>query len=178
MEKIELLDEKIKNLSTEQIIPVKPGRAVPVVLCIAGAVLLILGSIRVIDQSTVNLLLIVAGIILLLFGLISVMRTFGKDSYYYIYEPSGKKIKKHKIYLNPDDMPKLSRALEDRNFNGLKSIAKEPNAKEMLVVMAPDDASVLLAQTFEYIPYNYEPTSQVYILKGNDARQIWEFTVS
>lgn len=174
MENYRLIEDQIKDMSDEQIVPMTPNCALPILLIVAGVVLAVLGIVGI-ASGTVNTILIVLGIII---AIIAIPLLVNSSKEHYIYKPTGKKFKKYTVFLSENDFHKVADSLREQNFNFLKNIQKEMNAKAMLTVMAPEDGSIALAQLFEYIPYNYEPRSPVYTIKGNNAKLILDFCKS
>lgn len=172
MENYEIIDQKIKNMPEYKIITKKSNIAGPVVLSVIGVGMLIAGAIGLFTKS-LNITFILVGIAILALGIILIVSNLNKEIF--IYQPTGKKMRKHKIYLNHNNMQKLSHCLDHNQFKSLSHIEKEMNANKMLVIMVPDDGAIAVAQTFEYIPYHYEPTSPVYIIVEQGAKELLNF---
>jgi hypothetical protein len=172
---MEKLEDKLVNMASEQIMPVRTNKTIAFVITIVGLVLFILAFVGLTDISAVKIGLIVTGIGVLTFGVVDISKAFHSEYKHFVYEPSGKKLKKYHAYVSHNDLPKIGRYLQENCFESLKNIQKEASSNKYLEIMATDDAAIVLAQTFEYIPYNYEPTSEIFILKGDAARLVLEF---
>lgn len=170
---METIDNKIKNMGNDDIIIKKSNPIAYLILSIIGVALCIIGFAMSAQLGSYNTLCIVAGLIILLVGIILWVSNANQEEY--IYRPNGQKLKKYKIYLNHSNMDKLVHCLENQSYDSLKKIEKEMNANKMLVAMITNDGSFALAQTFEYIPYVYEPTGEVHIIKEHGAKSILEF---
>lgn len=170
MENQELIEEKIKTHPDIHVI--KPNKIVPVVILIIGIVALLCGIIGFISSKAANITMIILGIVVIIFGIVQLVNA---SKEHFMHQSSGKKIKKHRIFLTQEGMQKIDRFITEKENHSLKNIQKEMNANKLLVVMSTDDASFLLAQLFEYIPYVYEPTSLVYHLTENKAKMLLDF---
>lgn len=170
MENQELIEEKIKTHPDIDII--KPNKTVPMIILIIGVAALLCGIVGFISSKAVNIALIISGIAVIILGIVQFINV---SKEHFIHKSSEKKIKKYRIFLNQEGMQKIDRFIKEKENHSLESIQKEMNANKLLVVMSTDDASFMLAQLFEYIPYVYEPTSSVYHLSENKAKKLLDF---
>ncbi|MDL2296642.1 tetraspanin family protein [Bacteroidales bacterium OttesenSCG-928-B11] len=175
---MENLEAKLKDLSTEQIKPIPSNKTLPVVLIIISLILCVVGIVGFIKISAVNTTLLVAGVILLIVGIVMMVKATTNEFSHFIYEPTGGKLKKYAVFFHPENRERINTILETGNFNALKKVSKEMNAKSMIEIMTTDDAVIVLAQTFEYIPYNYEPMSDIFIYKDGKGRELMEYCKS
>lgn len=169
------IEASIKNMGSEQIIAVAPNKSTPFVITIVGLVLFIVGIVGVIGVAAVNTTLIVVGVVLLVYGSVKIIKAFSSDYSHFVYEPTGGKLKKYTLFFQPEERERLHSILKDGNFKTLARIKKEMNAKEMLEVMATDDAAILLAQTSEYVPHYYAPVSDLFVYKDGKAKELLEY---
>jgi len=172
------INEKIKNMQGEKIIPVKSNTAIGYICMAIGLLLIILGIIGIIELKSINSTMTVVGIILLLYAVFNIIKTKKSIYSHFIYEPTGKKLKKYSIYLDLADMNKLEKCIESKNYSDFKNIKKEMNSPHLLVLMGTDDGAIFLIQPFEYIPYNYHQTSDVVVLHDKDAKIMLDFVKS
>ncbi len=178
MESYISIDEKIKNMQEEKIIPVKSNTTIGYIYMALGVVLFVLGITGIIETIILNNTLMVIGILLLLFAIYKIIKTKKSIYSHFIYEPSGKKFKKFSIYLDLADINKLEKCIESKNYSDFKNIKKEMNSPHLLVLMGTDDGTIFLIQPFEYIPYNYHPTANVTVLHDKDAKIMLDFVKS
>jgi hypothetical protein len=178
METYTSIDEKIKNMQNEKIIPVKSNTVIGYILLTIGLLLFILGIIGLIEVKSINTTIIIIGLVLLCYAIFKIIKTKKSIYSHYIYEPTGKKLKKFSIYLDLADMNKLEKCIESKNYSDFKNIKKEMNSPHLLVLMGTDDGAIFLIQPSEYIPYNYHPTSDVIVLYDKDAKIMLDFVKS
>lgn len=178
METFITIEEKIKNMQDEKIIPVKSNKVIGYIYMALGVVLFVLGITGIIETTILNNTLMVIGILLLLFAIFKIIKTNKSIYSHFIYEPTGKKLKKFSIYLDLADMNKLEKCIESKNYSDFKNIKKEMNSSHLLVLMGTDDGAIFLIQPFEYIPYNYHPTANVTVLHDKDAQIMLDFVKS
>ena len=172
------INEKIKNMPEEKIIPVKSNTITGYIFLVIGVALFIIGIIGIIEMKSVNITMVIVGMVLLLYAVFKIIKTKKSAYSHYIYEPTGKKLKKFTIYLNLADMNKLEKCIELKDYSDFKNIKKEMNSPHLLVLMGTDDGAIFLIQPFEYIPYYYHQTSDVVVLHDKDAKIMLDFVRS
>ena len=177
MEDFESIEEKIKNLKNEQISKVKSNLLPSLILLIIGIITIFLGA-KIVPNETLKLLIVVLGFIIAAVGIVYLLKNTGKNSGYYVYEPTKQRLKKYQIYLEAADAKKILSYINSNNFNGLKDLKKVANSGKLLDVRGTDDASIFLFQLSEYIPHNFVLASPVVVLQGSDAKLMLEFVKS
>lgn len=81
-------------------------------------------------------------------------------------------LRKHKIYVAPNQSFKLHKMLEESKFEDLKTISQTGQSNLSLEIFCTDDQEYALLQALEFIPYNDVPTSPVMVCKGVQAKQL------
>ncbi len=177
MENFGSIEDKIQQIENEKIIKVKSNPLNAIILLIAGIIAIILGVI-IIHNETLKLSVVLLGVVIAIVGLIYLLTKTGKNSFDYVYEPTGKKLKKYKVYLDVNDAKKIFSCINNNNFAGLKNIKKTMDSGHLMDVRGTDDGSVFLFQVLEYIPHDFVPSSPVIVLHGEDAKQMLDFVKS
>jgi hypothetical protein len=173
IDNLESIEERIKNRTDENIINVKnsPGKAI--MLIVAGIALVII-SIIGINNESVRIGIVLTGIVLAIVGI----GYWFSNTENYVYEPTGKKLTKHKIFLSPYDAKKMISDINMKNFSNLKEIKKVVDSGYWIDIRITDDGSICLLQIMEYIPHEFVPSSPVVILHDDDAKAILNWVKS
>ena len=177
MNTFELLENKIQNMKDEKIIQTKKSPLQAIVITLIGIALLILGIVAV-NNETVALLLVVAGIALIISGIVMIAFAMGKNSFDYTYEPTGKKLKTHKIYLNDQDARTFTAYIHANDFKKVNQLKKSMDTGHMLECMGTADGEIFVFQLSQYVPHSYVPSSPVITLRGDDAKAMLELMKS
>lgn len=168
------LEYNIQDLDP-RIVAVPSNKIMPVIITVIGLALFLVGLLGVITNSIVNTLLMIVGFAVLIYGGVKAVRVFTNPYSGYIYQPTGGKLKKHSVFIQPENLQTINTILTGGHFNALKNVKKEMSAKGLLEIMATDDTAIVMAQIFEYIPYNYEPVSEVFIFVDGKGKELLEF---
>jgi hypothetical protein len=177
MEKFERIEEKIQNMKDEKIIIVKSNPISSMIVIVAGILIAILG-VTIVRGESLTPLLIVTGAVIAIIGVIYLIKKTGKDSGDYIYEPTGGKLKKYKIYIDSNNARKVISCITNKDFSGIKTIKKTMDSGCLMEIKGTDDGSIFLFQLLEYIPHDFVPSSPVIVLHGEDAKTMLDFVKS
>lgn len=177
MSTFESLEEKIQNMNDEKIIKTKKSPIQAILVTLSGIVLLILG-VTVISNDMLTLLLSAIGVAIIILGIVLIILNTGKNAVDYVYEPTGKKMKKYKVYLNEQDTHLMISCINNNDFKKISQLKKNLSTGHMLECLGTDDAQIFIIQLMEYIPHNYVPSSPVIILRGDDANAMLELVKS
>jgi hypothetical protein len=177
MENFVQIEERIQNMKEEKILKVKSNPLGSIMIMIVGIVIIIVGA-TIIHSESLTPLLVIAGIATASVGIFYLLKKTGKNSGDYIYEPTGKKLKKYKIYIDSNDAKKAIACISNNNFSGIKNIKKTIDSGYLMEIRGTDDGLIFLFQLLEYIPHNYEPSSPVIVLQGEDAKMMFDFVKS
>jgi hypothetical protein len=174
MDNIESIKEKMEKMENEQIVSVKANPLYSLVLLIAGIIFVILGILFVSGEG-LKTLTITSGIIIAFVGFVYVLKNTGVNSAYYIYEPTGKKLKKYKASLEESDAKKMLSCINSNNFVAVKYMKKAINSGYLIEARGTDDGKIFLFQLLEYVPHDFVPSSPVVVLHGKDAEMMLKF---
>ena len=162
-------------MSEYDIVSKKKSPITGIGLTVIGVTLVVLGSTEIIKGDILEMTVMSLGAIVALYGLFRLVMVCQKDAVDYIYTPTGRKLKKHKIYINATDRLKMDKCIENNDYSKMKHIGKENSSNNMLHIFAAEDGEIAILQLLEYIPHFFEPTSDVVVVRGNEARNILEF---
>ncbi|MDR1182826.1 MAG: hypothetical protein LBL13_12690 [Bacteroidales bacterium] len=177
MENFERIEEKIQNMKDEKIIKVKSSPFGSIIVIIAGILIAILG-LTIFKGASLTPLLVVTGAVIIIVGVIYLVMKTSKNSGDYIYEPTGGKLKKYKIYIDTSNARKMISCITNKDFNGVKTIKKTMDSGCLMEIRGTDDGSIFLFQLLEYIPHDFVPSSPVIVLHGEDAKIMLDFVKS
>lgn len=116
------------------------------------------------NTSIVSMSLLTVGSVLLLFSL---YRYFWKCTET-IYNPTGSKIGEGTRYMNQADVQTIRLMMESKNFEQLPASFKEGGNGRMDYMLSKD-GKFAAVQLFQFVPYTYEPASEVYYFMDDDA---------
>lgn len=175
MEDFEKIENKINSMSEYDIALKKKSPIASIGLTVIGIALAVLGSTKVIGNDIVEMTVLSIGTIVAVFGIIKLVLVCQKDAVDYVYAPTQKKLKPHKIYINAADRLKMDKCIESNDFSKIKTMGKENSSNNMLHVYAAEDGEIVVLQLLEYVPHFFEPASAVVVVRGGEARNILEF---
>jgi hypothetical protein len=177
MGNFERIESKIQNMKEEKILIVKSSPLSSIIIMITGIIIVILG-ITVVHSESLTPLLVIAGGIAAIVGVIYFVMKTGKNAGDYIYEPTGKKLKKYNVYIDPGDARKIISCISNNNFSGIKTIKKTMDSGFLMQIRGTDDGLIFLFQLLEYVPHDFVPSSPVIVLHGEDAQTMLDFVKS
>ncbi len=177
MNTFEHLEEKIQNMKDEKIIKTKKSPLQSVIISVTGILLLLLGII-VVNNETISLLLAFLGTLLAIPGIILFIINMGKNSVDYIYEPTGKRFKKHTVYLDEQDARSMMSCINNDDFNRISQFKKTMDSGHLLECRGTNDGQIFLVQLSQYIPHDYVPASPVAILRNKEAKAMLDWIKS
>ncbi|MDR0604596.1 MAG: hypothetical protein LBG80_09870 [Bacteroidales bacterium] len=173
MENFERIESKIQNMKEEKILKVKSNPLSSIIITITGIMIVILG-LTIIHGETLTPLFIMAGAITAIVGVIYLVMKTGKNAGDYIYEPTGKKLKKYKMYVESNDAKKIITSITNNNFSGMKNIKKAAYSGFLMEIRGTNDGAIFIFQLLEYIPHDFVPSSPVVVLHGEDAKTMFD----
>ncbi|WP_294142130.1 hypothetical protein [uncultured Sanguibacteroides sp.] len=173
MEKFDYIGDIILKVDEGKIVKKKKSPVKPLGLLIVGAAVLYFGSthINAAENDILSSVAIMIGLGIIGWGVVAFL--VKKENY--IYSPTGKVLKKHKVYLSPNQSSKLYQILEEDKFDDLQVLNRTNQSNLSLEIFSTDDEEYALVQALEFIPYNDVPTSPVKICSGTRAKQIAYF---
>ena len=116
-------------------------------------------------NSTLIMSLLTLGTI---FILIALYRLFWK-SMEMIYLPTGSKVSEGSCYIDSCDLPEMARLVENKNFSLSSKFSFKQSGSGRLDYLISEDRQFAAVQLFRFVPYAYEPASQIYYYTGDDA---------
>ena len=173
MEKFDYIGDVLLKVDEGKIVMKKKSHVKPLGLILVGAAALYFAStqINAAQNDILSSVAIMIGLGIIGWGIVAFI--VSKDNY--IYSPTGKILKKHKIYLSPNQSTKLYDILDGDKFDDLQALNRTNQSNLSLEVFATDDEDYALVQALEFIPYNDVPTSPVKICLGTKAKQLAYF---
>jgi hypothetical protein len=177
MENFERIEEKIRNMKEEKILKVKSNPFASIMVIIAGILIVVLGT-TIVRGESLTPLLVVTGVVIAIAGMIYLIKKTGKNSGDYIYEPTGKKLKKYKIYIDSNNARKMISCISNNDFKGIRNMKKTLDSGCLMEIRGTDDGAIFLFQLLEYIPHDFVPSSPIIVLHGEDAEMMLNFVKS
>ena len=177
MNTFESLEEKIQNMNDEKIIKTKKNPVQAILITLVGVALLVVGIIAI-NNEMLSMLLNAVGVCLIIFSVILIVINTGKNAFDYVYESTGKKMKKYKVYLNEQDTHIMVSCINNNDFKKINQLKKNMDTGHMLECLGTDDAQIFLCQLMEYVPHQYVSSSPVVILHDENAKAMLDLVKS
>ena len=117
-------------------------------------------------SSTVSMMLLTMGTILIL---LSLYRLFWKSSEM-VYTPTRSVVHEGSCYLDIDDLDSLQRIMAMKNFDQSPQMTFKSSGNGRLDYMVSKDGQFAAVQLFRFVPYTYEPISDIYYYTDADAK--------
>lgn len=122
------------------------------------------------SSSTFSMALLTLGTILIL---IALYRAFWK-SMEIVYIPTGSTIREGSYYLDIADLPTLQEAMTSKNF-GQPRVSFKQSGNGRIDYMASKDGKFMAVQLSQFVPYTYEPVSEIYYYMDADAQAFRDY---
>ena len=151
--KFEYIDDVLLNVDKDKIEKKKKSPIKPLALLILGAAILWYGAnyINTAQSDTLSSVVIMIGLGVAAWGIVA----FLVKKECYVYKPTGKVLKKHKVYVAANQS------------SGQSNLSLEAYCSE--------DEQYALLQVMEFIPYNDVPMTPVKVCEGTQAKQVAYF---
>lgn len=117
------------------------------------------------SSSTLSMILLTLGTALIL---VSLYRLFWMGAEI-VYIPTGSTISEGSYYVDTDDLETLQGLLERKSFDRAVSVIVKHTGNGRLDYMVSKDGKFAVAQLFHFVPYAYEPASDIYYYTDADA---------
>ena len=153
--KFEYIDDVLLNVDKDKIEKKKKSPIKPLALLILGAAILWYGA---------NYINTAQGIV-----------AFLVKKERYVYKPTGKVLKKHKVYVAANQSSRLYDILEQNRYDDLQSLTRSGQSNLSLEAYCSEDEQYALLQVMEFIPYNDVPMTPVKVCEGTQAKQVAYF---
>ncbi|MDR1415504.1 MAG: hypothetical protein LBI96_06820 [Odoribacteraceae bacterium] len=169
MEKYDYIEDVIFTVDEGNVVKQAKPVVLPSLLLLLGVVAAYFGTtLKEAEGDLLSSLLLVVGLVIVVTGITLFIVKKGA----YLHRSSGKKLKKHKIYIAPDQSFKLQQVLNDKAYDKLKAL-RQPNESNLSVeIFLSEDQEYALLQALEFIPYNDVPTTAVIVCRGEEARAV------
>ena len=138
---------------------------VSVALVVVGIAAIILALDLNTAPSTLSMVLLTVGTIFLL---IALYRLFWRSKEL-VYTPTGSSISEGSCYWDVSDLQELARLLEQSDFASTAPLTVKLSGNVRLDYILSKDRKFAAVQLFRFVPYVYEPVSQVYYYTGEVA---------
>ena len=145
----------------------------PLALLILGAAILWYGAnyINTAQSDTLSSVVIMIGLGVAAWGIVA----FLVKKERYVYKPTGKVLKKHKVYVAANQSSRLYDILEQNRYDDLQSLTRSGQSNLSLEAYCSEDEQYALLQVMEFIPYNDVPMTPVKVCEGTQAKQVAYF---
>ena len=170
------LFDKIKEVGIvdkDKIEKKKKSPIKPLALLILGAAILWYGAnyINTAQSDTLSSVVIMIGLGVAAWGVVA----FLVKKERYVYKPTGKVLKKHKVYVAANQSSRLYDILEQNRYDDLQSLTRSGQSNLSLEAYCSEDEQYALLQVMEFIPYNDVPMTPVKVCEGTQAKQVAYF---
>jgi len=140
------------------------------VVVLAGIVSIVLSFNVGKSSSTWSMALLTLGIILIL---VALYRAFWKSTEI-VYIPTGSTINEGSYFVDSADLTALRNVMTDKSF-GQSDISFKQGGNGRIDYMASKDGKFMAVQLFQFVPYTYEPASEIYYYVDADAQAFRHF---
>lgn len=142
-----------------------PALILSLVMIVAG-LLIFFSAFQLEDKaSTLSMFLMVLGTAALLLG---VFRLFWKSKEM-VYAPTGSVTKEASAFFDSKYIDKLTSALESGAFPLENSLESTPSGNLRVDLLLSQDSKFAAVQLFQFVPYTYNPVTEVYYFTGDKA---------
>lgn len=138
------------------------------VTAVVGIAIFTASRIMSVDYPIIYMLLATVGILAIIAGLI---RIFAAKRQYKIIS-NGQPIELVSYYYDAGEFNKVKSHFDKSDFKGLAAIRHGDNGGVRLDCCTSRDNSFVAMQIYRYVPYAFEPASEVNILEGTEAQDI------
>lgn len=126
----------------------------------------IIVSVSVDDTATVLCMtLLTLGTVMILVALYSIFWR----SVEVIYIPTGSKVSEGSCFMDSSDLSELTKLIENKNFSLSSKIKFKQSGNGRMDYLISKDCQFAAVQLFHFVPYTYEPASQICYYTGDDA---------
>ena len=170
MDNFEYIEDILLKIDEGKIIKKKRSYLKASSLLFLGVAILYYVSVYngVSQNDMLSSVMIMLGIGVIAWG--TILFVAGKELY--VYQPTGKVLKKHKVYVAPHQSSKLYQIFNDGQYNDLQKIDRMNQSNISVEAFCTDDDEYAVVQVLEFVPYNDVPTSPVKVCVGTNAKQI------
>ena len=138
-----------------------------VVFLIIGIILLVIGIVWK-GNNSISLSLLVCGATLAVLGLVMIFS--GKKKY--VLKSTDQKIKKNEVFFDESSVSSLTKMFDTHNFENLSKIQSVDNTGVKIEYLTTSDGNYFSMVLLKYVPYNFEPISDVIKYQNEDAKKM------
>lgn len=171
--KFEYIDDVILNVDKDKVEKKKKSPIKPIALLILAAAILWYGAnyVNTAQSDTLSSVVIMIGLAIAGWGIVA----FLVKKERYVYKPTGKTLKKHKVYVAANQSSRLYDILAQNKYDDLQSLTRAGQSNLSLEAYCSEDEQYALLQVMEFIPYNDVPMTPVKVCEGAQAKQVAYF---
>lgn|SRR5574344_1104929 len=166
MENFLNIEQYINANADKKIVKKSRNPFLGIVLLLAGAACTVL-SMKIAMGDALKMAILTLGIFIIIIGMILIIICFSKDSGYYVYTPTGSRMKSYKRYINANDKQRCRDGLATGKVDVLDHITPEVSTSTLVNILLAKDKSCTVLQLDEYIPHEFMPVTEVLILTDN-----------
>ncbi len=85
---------------------------------------------------------------------------------------TGSVVSKDHIYFNPNDLHDIKVALANKDFDGFDNVRRQPDGNVQVIFFFSRDSRYIAIQVQKYEPFEYKPSSEIYVFRGGDAETL------
>lgn len=126
------------------------------------------------SSNTLSMALLTVGTILIL---VSLYRIFWKSSEV-VYIPTGSVLREGSCYMDSAELTEMERLVVEKNFSLSNRMSFKQSGNGRLDYLVSKDHQFAAVQLSRFVPYTYEPISQVYYYTGEDAKAFSRYLIA
>lgn len=157
-------------LNSEPIFEKKKNNPLISVLIIVASIVILILSLQMSAGDSVRMLLLSVGILGILVG--AGLFIGQCCSSHYEYSPTHSKMKRYHRYIDSDNRQLCRDILSNKDMTKLSGVQTCASSSFMLVFYLSVDKQFGVVQLQEYIPHNFEPTTEVETLNTDGVKAI------
>lgn len=138
-------------------------------------VLAFISTLELADRSSaLSMALMVFGTGL---SLVGVFRLFWKSKAV-VYLPTGSIAREHSVFFDLKHLDKLTDLVNSGSFSNASAVKSEPSGNIRMDVILSKDCKFAAVQLFQFVPYTYQPVTEVHYFTNETASVVAAFLSS
>lgn len=85
---------------------------------------------------------------------------------------TGSVVSKDHIYFSANDLHGIKVALANKDFDGFDNVRRQPDGNVQVIFFFSRDSRYIAIQVQKYEPFEYKPSSDIYVFRGGDAETL------
>lgn len=155
------------KIATKRCLPIAGG------ICLVAGILLLVLTFKCSMADALKMTALTIGAVLAITGIF--MLVVGKDRKQHYYTPTCATMKSVKRYISASDAATCRSTLNSNSIAGLSKVEKVPSSNVQLHILISNDDACALVQQLEYIPHEFQPTTEVVVVTGADVNEVRQF---